>query len=152
MTTDALLREEVLEEMEAMVYGDSGNREEDGVTIDEAMDEVLSLRELKEAQEKELSKTKEYLEGWEKYVVYRFNKIGVRSMTSTSGKQFTVRVNSSVRIDDWEEFCDYVKKNERLDLFQQRVLKKGVVDIWEAGNSVPGLVPESKFVLSVTQR
>lgn len=77
--------------------------------------------------------------------------LGKAGLTSAKGARGHAIVEHSTLyvVSDWAEVHAWVRKNNRLDLLQQRIKQSAVAEIADAGKSVPGIGTERTVKLVV---
>lgn len=108
-----------------------------------AVERYIALRDertaLKRRYQEEDVKLRSQQDAIEAAMLEFLNKTGSESIRTGSGT-FYKSTQSSVRMEDWEAFLDYVQKNERWDLLHRAASKSAVEEYLTAnGELVPGV-------------
>lgn len=76
-----------------------------------------------------------------------------KSDTGAAGKTAKVRVETATvpQVEDWTAFHAFVKKTNRFDLMQKRLSPEGIIELWEAKKTVPGVKPFNIVKVSITK-
>jgi hypothetical protein len=117
-------------------------------------DMLYKLREERYALNKQVDALQEKETALREYLI---NNLPKSSATGISGKLATVKVELKriVQVEDWDKLQKYIIKNASkgsFALLQRRVNATAVEEIWADKKTVPGCVPFSVPVVSVTKR
>lgn len=116
-------------------------------------DEYRMVRGVRLAMQKDTEAVKEREQELYDHMI---NSISKSKDTGAAGKVYRVqRVPDAEctepKPEDWPTIFDYVAKHKRFDLLQKRLAEGAVKDMWEAGQSVPGVGKIIVPRLSVTK-
>ena len=117
----------------------------------EIANEVEIYKELKEevaVLEAELARKKGSMVKMEEYFMESMKSSGMDSM-KISGLRFTRTKRVVPAVTDYEAFSQYVKESGDLSLFTNSVRVERAREIWNAGESIPGVEQFTKHSLSV---
>lgn len=73
--------------------------------------------------------------------------------TGAAGKRFRAQIvmKEVPQLADWAAFTGFVMAYDRFDLIQKRLGEKAVKDMWEAGETVPGVAKFNTPTVSITK-
>ena len=73
--------------------------------------------------------------------------------TGAAGKKYRAQIVTKPvpTLRDWDAFTKYVVENQRFDLLHKRIADKPVKDIWEMGETVPGVEKFNTVSVSITK-
>jgi len=71
--------------------------------------------------------------------------------TGVAGKKYRAQIvtKTSAAVSDWDKVWDFIRENDRTDLVQNRINDKAIKEIWEAGETVPGVEKFNSVDVSV---
>ena len=55
------------------------------------------------------------------------------------------------QVEDWDALHEYIRKGKRWELLQKRVSTTSIVELWENGKTVPGVVPFQTVSISLNK-
>jgi len=96
-----------------------------------------SLSEWKKKMDEEERARKTELEKIEVQILQKADELGVDSFKTEHGTAYKT-TDEHFRIDNWEEFVDYVKKTDNFSLFQKRVTKTVAKEVYTETGELPG--------------
>lgn len=73
--------------------------------------------------------------------------------TGASGKRYRAQIVMKVvpQLADWNAFTAFVMEHDRFDLIQKRLGEKAVADMWESGETIPGVAKFNTPTVSITK-
>jgi hypothetical protein len=119
-------------------------------SIPARIDRLFRLREEKralDAQSKELENEIEALRG---PLIVEMEAQGFHSVRAGSATA-TISKSTVPNVEDWDELNAYIVGNNALHLLQRRPAVGAFRELFEAGEAVPGVVPHTKWDLSLTK-
>jgi hypothetical protein len=119
-------------------------------SIGRCADLYHDIRELRLMMEKEAADIKARETEIQEHII---NNLSKSDDTGAAGLRYRAQVKTEVKpqIADWAAFTAYVAENDRFDLVQKRLGEKAVGDLWEAGETVPGVAKVHVPKLSITK-
>lgn len=115
-------------------------------SIGRCADLYHDVRELRLAMEKEVEDVQRFESAVKAHILDNLSK---SADTGAAGLRYraqrTEKKVPKIRQDDdnpqigWPQFWAYVVKTSRFDLVQKRLADKAIKDMWEAGETVPGV-------------
>jgi len=115
------------------------------------VDRYREVRELRLAMQKEVDAVAAHERELKDHLI---NTISAsEDTTGVAGKKFRAQIVTKVspKADDWKVFYEYVKETGRFDLMQKRLSDKAIKDMWEEGETVPGIGEFKSKDVSVTK-
>lgn len=113
-----------------------------------ASDEMYDLRERKRALDRESEAIKEKMEAMEADLIASLDE---EESTMTRGKKASASITESeiFIIEDLEAFHEYCQDNDALYLLQNRPAQGALQELYNAGETVPGIrvLPKRKISL-----
>lgn len=111
--------------------------------IDDVVEGYIKLRDQKKEiaarHKEELAGIKAKMDTMEGWLMRELNTLGVESAKTDAGTAYKSK-RSSVKVQDWEAFFDFVQKNELYHFLEHRASKAAVEEFAEAqGELPPGL-------------
>jgi hypothetical protein len=128
------------------------------VSMGRCADLYHDVRELRLAMEKEVAEVAAFESEMRQHIIENLSK---SEDTGAAGLKYRAQIVTKtvpkIRTDEenpnvgWPQFWDYVAKNMRFDLMQKRFADKAIKDMWEAGETVPGVEPMKVPDVSITK-
>lgn len=112
------------------------------------------VRELRLLMEKEVEAVKARETEIQEHII---NNLSKSDDTGAAGLRYRaqVRTEDKPQVSDdkggWPALWAYIKKHDRFDLLQKRLGEKAIADMWDAGESVPGVAVVHVPKLSITK-
>jgi len=125
------------------------------VTVEKVVEKLYALRERRAQLKKESDELKMQEEKLENWLLWSLHKNGLSKMgVEIPAGKVTVfsKEKTSVSIADWDEALAYVKKHEAWDLLYHQLSSRGVQEIFERGEHVPGVNLHREEVVGVQKR
>jgi hypothetical protein len=112
------------------------------------IDEIYDLREQKREIEKEMKEIEAQMADLEARII---NLLDADEVTLSRGRRASASVTESEVpvVEDWDEFQDYVLRNQALHLLERRASVAAWRELKQAGEDVPGTRPFIKRKLSI---
>lgn len=81
------------------------------------------------------------------------NNLSKSDDTGAAGKRYRAQIVTKLKpaLKGWDEFTGYVSAEGRFDLLQKRINERAVLDMLEAGESVPGIEKFNAVDVSITK-
>jgi hypothetical protein len=108
------------------------------------------IRELRLAMQKMVDDVKARENEIKEHIIQELPK---SNNTGAAGKRYRAQIVTKdvPTLKDWDAFTAFVVKSNRFDLLHKRVADKPVKDLWEAGESVPGIEKFKAVDVSITK-
>lgn len=108
------------------------------------------VRELRLAMQKHVDAVKARETEIREFII---NNLSKSDDTGAAGKRYRAQIVTKdvPALKDWDAFTDYVIANGRFDLLQKRLSDRAVKDMWEEGQSVPGVEKFRTVDVSITK-
>lgn len=112
------------------------------------IDTIWALREKKRALNVQLEAVEAEIATQEQALLERMDHEGVDKST---GKCASVSIAEHVvgNIQDWDALVAFVKKKGYFHLFQRRVTDTACRELWERGDTIPGVDPFTKRKINI---
>lgn len=122
---------------------------DDGKPLGYFVDLYRERRDLRLAMQKEVNAVAEEEKLVKDYLIDNIPKSG---NTGVAGKKFRAQIKTKdvPRAEDWDKVYNFITENERFDMLQKRLSDKAVTDMWEAGETIPGVGKFTIVDVSVT--
>lgn len=106
------------------------------------VDKFYQLREQRYALQRRAAAIEEQEKGLRAALIEALPKAGA---TGIAGKiaRAQLKTKRIVRVSDYEKLYEHIRKERAFDLLQRRLNESAVNERWEAGKTVPGLVPDT---------
>jgi len=113
-------------------------------------DEYHRVRELRLAMQKEVEAVKAREDEIETHII---NNLSAGSDTGAAGLLYRAQIKPKTvpKLSDWAEFTFYIWQTKRFDLIQKRVSDTAVKEMWEAGETIPGVDKLNMKAVSITK-
>jgi len=113
-------------------------------------DLYAEVRDLRLAMQKVVDEVKARETEVREYII---NSLSKSDDTGAAGKRYRAQVVTKLKpsVRDWLEFMKFVFKYNRFDLLQKRIAERAVLDMLEAGESVPGIERFNAVDVSITK-
>lgn len=81
------------------------------------------------------------------------NNLSKSDDTGAAGKRYRAQIvmKTVPKLADWKAFTGYVLERDRFDLIQKRLGEKAVADMWESGETIPGVDKMHIPTVSITK-
>lgn len=81
------------------------------------------------------------------------NNLSKSDDTGAAGKRYRAQIvmKTVPKLADWKAFTGYVLEHDRFDLIQKRLGEKAVADMWESGETIPGVEKMHIPIVSITK-
>lgn len=118
--------------------------------LGQVIDLLYDTRQTRLVEQKDITAYKEKEEALKAHIIETLPK---SSQTGASGKFAQARVISKAipAVEDWDLLYAYIKKKNRFDLLQRRLNEEAVKEMWDNGESVPGVGTFNAVTVSVTK-
>lgn len=119
-------------------------------SIGRCADLFHDIRELRLMMEKEALAIKARETEIQEHII---NNLSKSDDSGAAGLRYRAQVKSETKpqIADWKALTGYILEHDRFDLLQKRLGEKAVADLWEAGETVPGVAKVHVPKLSITK-
>lgn len=123
---------------------------DDPKALAKLVDTLYKTRERRYALQREVSALEEAESAIRAQLIGALPKFGA---TGIAGKVARAQLEGKriVRVEDWEKLYAHIVKKKAFDLLQRRVSDAAVKERWEAKLTVPGVVPETVAVVSLSK-
>lgn len=117
-------------------------------TLGARIDELFFLREQKRQLEADIKELNKEMLAIETDILQRLNECG---LTKVSGSKATVSTTQTVvpTVKNWDDFWEYVKTNDMHYLLTRSCSSPGFRELYNRGESIPGVEPFTKVNLSL---
>lgn len=119
-------------------------------TLGPCIDMLVQARAARKELEAEAESVKQQQKRIEDHIINTFEKQKINGARGKLGS-VTLKEKDVPHIEDYEAFCEYVKKNDAWDLFTKRAHETASQARWDAGEEIDGLVKFHKVDLSLTE-
>lgn len=118
-------------------------------SIGRCADLYAEVRELRLAMEKEVEPVQKLESTVREFIIANVPE----GETGASGLKYRAQItkNTVAKVSDWDQLWAYIFKTKRTDLLQKRVGEKAVADMWEEGETVPGVEKMHLPSVSITK-
>ena len=108
------------------------------------------VRELRLAMQKIVDEVKARETEIKDYII---NELPKSQNTGAAGKKYRAQIVTKdvPTLKNWDELTLYITHTGRFDLLYKRIAEKPVKDMWEAGESVPGVEKFKVVDVSITK-
>lgn len=112
------------------------------------IDEMYKLREEMQGYTSKAKKLKEQMDLLESAII---NRLDIDETTMSRGKAASAILTETVvpKIDDWDEFYNYIQENEAFHLLQRRPATTACRETLEAGEQIAGVSTFTKRAISL---
>lgn len=123
-------------------------------SIGRCADLYHDVRELRLLMEKEVEAIKSRETEIQEWII---NNLSKSDDTGAAGLRYRAQVRSETKPQvneeqgGWKALWAFIAKNNRFDLLQKRLGEKAVADMWDAGETVPGVAKVHVPKLSITK-
>lgn len=119
-------------------------------SIGRCADLYHDVRELRLMMEKEVEAIKARETEVQEHIIANLSK---SDDTGAAGLRYRAQVKTEAKpqIADWKELTGYILEHDRFDLLQKRLGEKAVADLWDAGETIPGVAKVHVPKLSITK-
>lgn len=119
-------------------------------SLGDVVDEYRRVRDIRLAMKKETDAVEERERELKDHLI---NEIPKSEITGVAGKRFRAQIvkKDVPAAEDWKQIHAWVMQNERFDILQKRLADKAIKDMWEEGETIPGVVKFPKVDVSVTK-
>lgn len=113
-------------------------------------DLYAEVRELRLAMQKHTDEMKARESEIRDHIIANLSK---SDDTGAAGKRYRAQVVTKLKpaLVDFTAYCNYVVETLRFDLWQKRINERAVLDMLEAGESVPGVERFHAVAVSITR-
>ena len=113
-------------------------------------DEYASVRELRLAMQKLVDVVKARESEIKEHIIQELPK---SQNTGAAGKKYRAQIvtKDEPTLKDWDALTTYIAENNRFDILTKRLADKAVKDMWEAGDTVPGIEKFRAVDVSITK-
>lgn len=120
-------------------------------TLAEKVDRLFTLRERKRRINDILKRIEEEYSPLELQIINDCETAGLDQARSTKA---TVSITTSVvpTVKDWDEYGKYILENQALYMLERRPAVGACRELFNAGESIPGVEPYEKKSLSMKKR
>ncbi len=108
------------------------------------------MRALANAMQKEVAAVKKRESELRDHLI---DNLSAGDDTGASGKKYRAQIKTATKptVTDWEPLYDYIVEEDRFDLLGRSVNAKPVAEIWESGETVPGVDKITVKSVSITK-
>lgn len=119
-------------------------------TLGACADALYTARAERHALNKEAAAIEEFEKRLKDHIIATLPK---SDSTGVAGKiaRVTTVTKMVPTVEDWPKFHAYVKKTGAFELLQKRLADTAINERWDAGKTVPGVVPFNVVTVSVTK-
>ena len=112
------------------------------------IDEMYELRNQKQDYESKAKKIKEQMDVLESAII---NRLDIDETTMSRGKTASAILTEQEipKVEDWDEFYQYIQENEAFHLLQRRVSTAAARETLEAGEIIAGVGTFTKRAISL---
>lgn len=118
------------------------------MNLQELITNLLVIRAEKAAVQAELKEANEMEEEAERAILDAMDAAGVEAVKNGDA-HVRKTITQQPQLENYEDFMDYVLKNDAFDMLQKRLSAPAVRERWEAGEVVPGVTAFTKVGLTV---
>ena len=113
-------------------------------------DLYAEVREIRLAMQKHVDAVKSRESEVREHIIANLSK---SDDTGAAGKKYRAQIvmKDTPRLKDWDAFTEFVAKAKRFDLMQKRLSDKAVKDVWDSGETVPGVEAFKAIDVSITK-
>ena len=119
--------------------------------IGECIAYLYYIKQKKARINKITKKLTEMAEATEQLLIKKIKDQGVEGLHS-NGISATVSEETFGNIKDYEAFETYLKETDSLFILQRRLSQVAVRDLWNSGETIPGVEAFTKTTLSLSKR
>lgn len=107
-------------------------------SIGACADKLYQLKEKRLKMQKEVDAVASEESALKEHII---NTLPKSEASGVAGKiaRVTVVTKTTPRVEDWDKFYAYIKKNNAFEMLQRRVGDKAIAERWDAGKEVPGV-------------
>lgn len=118
------------------------------MNLQELITNLLVIRAEKAAVQAELKEANEMEDEAERAILDAMDAAGVEAVKNGDA-HVRKTITQQPQLENYEDFMDYVLKNDAFDMLQKRLSAPAVRERWEAGEVVPGVTAFTKVGLTV---
>lgn len=118
--------------------------------LPDLINSYIQLREKRLAEETVAEAMKAEEEVLKKTIISKMREEGI---TSQGGIYGTVKMGHLVEpvAENWEQVWSYVRENNAFHLLHKRLTNTAVKELWDAGQTVPGVGKQDVYKLTVSK-
>ena len=113
-------------------------------------DRLYELKAEKSAAQKVVEAIEAEETAIKNYIIDELPKSNASGIAGTKAR-VTVVTKPVPRATDWMEVYNFILRNDRFDLLQRRLSDAAVKEMWQDGQSVPGVEPFNVITVSINK-
>jgi hypothetical protein len=107
-------------------------------SLGKCADLLAEVRDIRLAMDKEVAAVKKRETEIREHII---RELANSEDTGVSGLRYRAQIVKKTvpTVENWGVFTSWVRENNRFDLIQKRIASKGIEDLWEEREKVPGI-------------